>query len=172
MNKILPLVTLVFLSAPAFAMVQSTIAGNAKNTVQEPEHIENIEVWGQKTKPQLKREFELAKMEFIEIFNALNDIHKFEVVCERRRPVGSHIAVRECESRYIKDERAFLIGLAFNLRPKDRQFVRGPTDATVKLNTEHERRQGYQHLAKLIQESDELRAQWQKLEALSAKIND
>lgn len=170
MKRILIAATLFIVCHPALSMLYQ-----APEPKHEPEHIERIEVLGQKTKPQLQREFLQAKLDFLDLFNELNDIEKFTVDCHYHRPVGSRIAKKECEPRYVKEERAYLISLAFAVRTGNLNYargVRGPTDAVVRLNTEHQRRQAYRHLAKLIQENEGLQKKWEKLAALDDLIND
>ncbi len=128
--------------------------------------IEAIEVRGQRAKPQLVKEFQLAKLDFIELYNELNDKPLYKVICEYRRPVGTKIAVKECEPRYVKYERASLISTAIL------SGNRMPSDEMVELFTTTQRLAGFEHVAELVKNNDELKARWLKLETLNDKIGN
>lgn len=53
---------------------------------------EKFEILGQKTKPQLQREFNKAKFDFLDMYHEINEVAKFDVLCSYHRPIGSKIA--------------------------------------------------------------------------------
>lgn len=72
---------------------------------QEPDSaaddvLEEITVYGEKTTLELKREYELAEEKFFNLYNELNDDWRFDVVCRREAPTGSHIKQQVCWTRY------------------------------------------------------------------------
>ena len=75
----------------------------------DKERVETIEVFGQKTTPQLKKAFDNQRFEFLELYNSINDVAKFDVICKYQKPIGSKIARKSCEPRYVKDFRAMKI---------------------------------------------------------------
>lgn len=50
----------------------------------DKERVETIEVFGQKTTPQLKKAFDNQRFEFLELYNSINDVAKFDVIVNTR----------------------------------------------------------------------------------------
>lgn len=134
--------------------------------------IENVEVVGQRTIPQLERQFRTQKFEFLELYNSLNEVAKFDVLCKWRKTLGSQIARKECEPRYLKDYRAMALlhssrgtGVDFN------QAMR-LDDATITFLTEDTRQESYEHVAALVATHPELMNEFIKLLDLHDTIEE
>lgn len=67
--------------------------------------IEEIEVTGRASRLQLRSEIEFAEKRMFALFNELNDIKEFEIVCQSVMATGSRIAGRECVPTYMKRKR-------------------------------------------------------------------
>ena len=72
----------------------------------DKQNYETIDVVGEKTSPQLKRAFDKQRFEFLELYNSINEVAKFDVICKYHKPIGSQIARKSCEPRYVKDFRS------------------------------------------------------------------
>lgn len=134
----------------------------------DKERVENIEVFGQKTTPQLKRAFDKQRFEFLELYNSINEIAKFDVICKYLKPIGSQIARKSCEPRYVKDFRVMQIqtsstGVGIDLN-------RLPSDDDIRFLTNDTREEAFEHVAALIATHPELFDSFSKLDALHQRI--
>lgn len=55
----------------------------------------NLKYLDKKTKPQLQREFNKAKFDFLDMYHEINEVAKFDVLCSYHRPIGSKIAKKK-----------------------------------------------------------------------------
>jgi hypothetical protein len=94
MNKFESFVAVLVLSSGL------TVTLNAQATKEED--VEIIEIVGQFSVAQWGKIADQAKMDFYELFNELNDIDKFRMVCKREKPMGSNIRRSVCEPMYFK----------------------------------------------------------------------
>ena len=172
MKRILCATSLLVFSHLTFATYSDGMSPDKQNAADTPERFEQIEVWGRRTKPQLIKDFMHARAEFYDMFNALNDNPKFDMLCHHRRPVGSNIAVEECEPRYMKEQRADLISLALATKSQNSDVAQTPHFSQLEAYTAQIKRDSHQKMAELIQQNSELRAQWEKLASLSARIKE
>ncbi|TKB02094.1 hypothetical protein E5672_16475 [Alteromonas portus] len=137
----------------------------AKN---DKENVEQVEILGQKTTPQLKKAFDDQRFEFLELYNSINDVAKFDVVCRYQKPIGSNIARKSCEPRYVKDFRAMKVQSSSTSPGID--FNRLPSDDHVRFLTSNTRPEAFEHVAALIATHPELFDSFEKLDALHQRI--
>ena len=138
----------IFLSADINAMQQ-----------QSSDAIERITVTGQRSEHHYKRQLELAQMDFIESYNALNTISNFSIDCHPRANIGSHIKKMECLPRYFNRELGY----------QAQAFMQGASSRNnsnaeyVSFITQNKKLKFEKHIAKLSQESAELQRKLEKV---------
>lgn len=151
------------------AALSLVLASSFQVTAQnDKERVETIEVFGQKTTPQLKRAFDKQRFEFLELYNNINEIAKFDVICKYEKPIGSKIARKSCEPRYVKDFRAMKIQTSSTGVGID--FNRLPSDDEIRFLTNDTREEAFEHVAALIATHPELFDSFSKLDALHQRI--
>ncbi|MEC9430795.1 MAG: hypothetical protein VX781_15505 [Pseudomonadota bacterium] len=145
------------------------LAASFQVTAQnDKERVETIEVFGQKTTPQLKRAFDNQRFEFLELYNSINEVAKFDVICKYQKPIGSKIARKSCEPRYVKDFRAMKIQASSTGPGID--FERLPSDGDIRFLTNDTREEAFEHVAALVATHPELLESFEKLDALHQRI--
>ena len=81
----------------------------AQNEVGEgaaaDETVDEITVYGEKSLPKLKLEYEAAELNFYNLYNDINDDYRYDVICREEAPTGSHIKQRVCWPRYELEAR-------------------------------------------------------------------
>ena len=151
------------------AALSLALAASFQVTAQnDKERVESIEVFGQKTTPQLKKAFDNQRFEFLELYNSINDVAKFDVICKYQKPIGSKIARKSCEPRYVKDFRAMKIQTSSTGTGID--FNRLPSDDHIRFLTSDTREEAFEHVAALIATHPELFDSFSKLDALHQRI--
>ena len=154
--------TLSFLSAGVFA--QTDKPESDKRTV------ETIEVTGQKTIAQLKKAFDKQRFEFLDLYNTINEVAKYDMLCSWHRPVHTRIAQKSCEPRYLKDFRAMAIRMSQTEPGID--FNRLPSDDHIKFLTRLQREDAFEHVAALVATHPELYDSFAQLDALHQHIEE
>ena len=134
----------------------------------DKKRVESIEVFGQKTTPQLKRALDNQRFEFLELYNSINEVAKFDVICKYQKPIGSKIARKTCEPRYVKDFRAMKIQASSTGPGID--LNRLPSDDEIRFLTNDTREEAFEHVAALIATHPELFDSFEKLDALHQRI--
>ncbi|AXT38440.1 hypothetical protein D1814_07015 [Alteromonas sp. BL110] len=134
----------------------------------DKERVESIEVFGEKTTPQLKKAFDKQRFEFLELYNSINETAKFDVICKYEKPIGSQIARKSCEPRFVKDFRAMKIrtsstGVGIDLN-------RLPSDDDIRFLTKDTREEAFEHVAALVATHPDLFDSFSKLDALHQRI--
>jgi hypothetical protein len=129
---------------------------------------ETIDVVGEKTSPQLRREFDKLRFEFLELYNSINDVAKFDVICKYHKPIGSQIARKNCEPRYVKEFRAMMTQTSSTGPGID--FNRLPSDDHIRFLTNDKREEAFEHVAALIATHPELFDSFTKLDAIHQRI--
>ncbi|MDO6627024.1 hypothetical protein [Alteromonas stellipolaris] len=130
---------------------------------------EQFEVLGQKTKPQLQREFDKAKFDFLDMYHEINEVAKFDVLCSYHRPLGSKIAKKTCEPRYVRTARAMYIQASMGT---EIELSRLPSDDMIRFLTKQTREESYEHVAALVMTNPELNKSFAKLEFLHSRLNE
>ena len=154
--------TVFLLSASGFALAQTDKPESDK------ESMERIEVAGQKTIAQLKNAFDKQRFEFLDLYNTINETAKYDVLCSYHRPIGSKIAKKQCEPRYLKDFRALTMQ-TWSTQPGI-DFNRLPNDDTLRFLTKDTRKDAFKHVAALVATHPELYESFSKLDALHQRI--
>ncbi|WP_260563500.1 hypothetical protein [Alteromonas sp. KS69] len=131
---------------------------------------EKFEILGQKTKPQLQREFNKAKFDFLDMYHELNEVAKFDVLCSYHRPIGSKIAKKTCEPRYVKTAREMYIQAMSTGTGID--LSRLPSDQMIKFLTKQTREESYEHVLALVMTNPELNKSFAKLELIHSRLNE
>lgn len=102
--KIILLASLVWFCCPAVIAQEppvETSISDAQETI-----IEEITVIGQQLLYSLKFEAIRAEDLKFELFNSLNSTDDFDITCEMRAPINSHIKRRFCDVNYMKEAQA------------------------------------------------------------------
>jgi len=134
----------------------------------DKQKLETIDVTGEKSTPQLERAFNKQRLAFIKLYNTINTDPQYDVICKWQKTIGSQIARKTCEPRYIKLYRAQTIqtwstgtGIDFN---------RLPNDDTLRFLTRNMRKDAYLHVAKLVETHPKLMDSFLKLDALHSRV--
>jgi len=130
--------------------------------------IESIEVFGQKTTPQLERAFDKQRFEFLALYNSINNVAQFDVICKYQKTIGSKIARKNCEPRYLKDFRA--MAMQTSSTTGYIEFNRLPSDDQIRFLTKVKREEAFEHVAALIATHPELYDSFTKLDAINQRI--
>ena len=69
------------------------------------EPIEEITVVGQKSLARLRLRISEKETEIYNFFNANNSSPRLDIICIKRKPTGTHLLIRECEPRFLKQLR-------------------------------------------------------------------
>ena len=154
--------TALLLSASGVALAQTDKPDSDKK------NIERIEVTGQKTIAQLKKAFDKQRFEFLDLYNTVNETAKYDMLCSYERTIGSKIAKKQCEPRYLKDFRAMAIQTSSD--SPGINFERLPTDDHLQFLTKEKREKAFEHVAALIATHPELYESFSKLDALHQRI--
>lgn len=157
----LALVVLASLSSQAFAQL-------------DKKGIERIEVLGQQTMPQLERAFEQQRFAFLELYNSINEVAKFDMICSTVKQTGSQIARKECEPRYLKSFRALMVQAAGNTSTNNSRMSidlgRLASNDDLAFLIKETREESHEHVAALIATHPELFESFVKLDAINQKI--
>jgi len=150
----------------AFALLTLGLIAGFSSATSAQTGMERIEVRGERTKHYFEKQLEKAQFEFIDTYNALNDIPNFNIYCETRRPIGTKIHKKECLPQFFRETMAreasaYLMGAS---------KVYQPERAVILSSTE--RKAFHAHLEKLATESDELLAKLVAVAELKQKIED
>ncbi|HCS81567.1 MAG TPA: hypothetical protein DIV42_10420 [Alteromonas macleodii] len=168
MNRILK----KHLALSAALALFSLTSGHAMAQLDK-QKVERIDVVGQKTTPQLVTAFEQERFAFLELYNEINNVAKFDMICHRSKPTGSQIVRKHCEPRYLKSYRAMMIQKASNTSTSDNTYINFgllPHDDDIKFLTKNTREENHDHVAALIATHPELWESFKKLDAIHRKI--
>ena len=129
--------------------------------------MEEVTVLGQMSTFQLNKAVVRARLDFWDLYNSLNDVDEYRVVCEKVAATGTKIKKLQCAPAYYHDtaRRLTYERSAQNLRrgaggtigmrpPSQRNFV---SEATVK------KREADAHMIALIEEHPSLRKKFEYL---------
>jgi hypothetical protein len=158
----------------AAALTLGVFSSGALAQTDKPESdkrtVETIEVTGQKTIAQLKKTFDKQRFEFLDLYNTINEVAKYDMLCSWRRPVHTRIAQKSCEPRYLKDFRAMAIRMSQTGPGID--LNRLPSDDHIKFLTRLQREDAFEHVAALVATHPELYESFSKLDALHQHIEE
>ncbi|MFL2873600.1 MAG: hypothetical protein ACJZ8M_09750 [Pseudohongiellaceae bacterium] len=68
--------------------------------------IEEIQVLGTRTLYSIRMEIVDEENKIFSMFNELNSDDRFDILCDKIAPTGSHIQQRVCEPRFVTETRA------------------------------------------------------------------
>ena len=157
--------TVLLLSTSGFALAQTDKPESNKKSM------ERIEVPGQKTIAQLEIVFDKQRFEFLDLYNTINETAKYDVLCSYHRPIGSMIAKKQCEPRYLKDFRAIATQTAaMSSSYPGLDISRLPTDDHIVFLTKDQREDAFEHVAALVATHPELYESFSKLDTLHQRI--
>jgi hypothetical protein len=117
-----------------------------KDTAAE-ETVDEITVYGEKSLPKLKLEYEAAELNFYNLYNDINDDRRFDVICREEAPTGSHIKQRVCWPRYELEARE---------QEGKSNFFRGYTDPGMAAEELFIKKKMREQIAKLAEEDPRL----------------
>jgi hypothetical protein len=78
---------------------------DTKITASAPRPIERITVIGQQSLSNLRLRISEKETEIYSFFNSNNSSPRLDIICIKRRPTGTHLLIRECEPRFLKQLR-------------------------------------------------------------------
>lgn len=109
MNRVLRLVLLLFVVCELISPVvlaQETEPSQEAEPTTQTRPIEEITVVGEQTFYTLRLEIEAAEEEVFAKFNELNSDDDFDIRCTREVYAGSHLPVRDCMPKFLRDAQA------------------------------------------------------------------
>jgi hypothetical protein len=148
------------------ALLSLSVYGNQQSS--QDDDVENITVYGQRSLPDIIKKIEKTRVRFYDELNALNDIPKFEMICSMVKPVGSNIAKRECEPRYMKEAKARVTQQNVAMRGNI-DISNNPSNSQITMETKREQIAYQKHIQKLLIENPELQTTFIELQNLVAK---
>ena len=159
------------LSTALILSASSVVLAQVDKPESDKQSMERIEVTGQKTIAQLKKAFDKQRFEFLDLYNTINETAKYDMLCSYERTIGSKIAKKQCEPRYLKDFRAIATQTAAMSSSKPGLDIsRLPTDDHIVFLTKDQREDAFEHVAALIATHPELYDSFSKLDALHQRI--
>lgn len=96
-NSISKVTLLVFMTS---LTVASPAFADEKTSSSE---MEEVTVYGEKSLLNLKRALIKAEDTAFDLFNSLNTDYRYDIQCEKRKPLGSNIPRRICYPNYINE---------------------------------------------------------------------
>ncbi len=122
--------------------------------------LEEIEVRGQRSVGQLQKIVLEARLDFWDVYNTLNTIDEFKVICEKRASAGTNLKKTRCVPRYFSDKMSELTQQQFLQRGAGGP---PPTEFNVILETKGKKAEADRHMIKLIEEYPSLRRKYETL---------
>ena len=135
---------------------------------QSDTDIENITVYGQRSLADIERKIDKTRVRFYEELNALNNIPKFEMICEVIKPVGSMIAKRTCEPRYMKEAKARVTQQNVAMRGNI-DLGNNPSDSQISMEAKRDQLAYQKHIQTLLLANPELQSTFIELQDLIGK---
>ena len=99
----IPCILLGLMTSIVSAQVSDSI--DTKITASAPRPIEGITVIGQQSLANLRLRIGEKETEIYNFFNSNNSSPRFDIICTKRTPTGTHLLIRECEPRFLKQLR-------------------------------------------------------------------
>lgn len=132
-----------------------------------PRSYDIAEAIDEKTTPQLKHAFDEQRFAFLALFNRISETAQTDMVCQYHKPIGSQVGRKSCEPRYVKDFRSML-----EQTPSQHgiDMSRLPTNEHVRLLTQDEREEVFEHVSALIATHPELYQSFSKLDAIHQRM--
>lgn len=150
LSRSLKLVLLSF----SLAAASSAIAINS-TPIPENEDAEYVEVVNKMPIYRLERLVFEAKMDFYKVFNEINDIKDYHIICNRVNKTGSNFKRHQCEPYYFKEKRAELRRQLGNY-DIGRMAAIALSEQEVAAATKDTKADADAHTIKLIEENPEL----------------
>lgn len=122
--------------------------------------LEEIEVRGQKSVGQLQKVVLEARLDFWDVYNTINSIDEYRVVCEKRASIGTGIKKTRCVPRYFSEKMSELTQQQFLQRGAGGP---PPTERNVILETKGTKAAADRHMIKLIEQNPSLRKKYETL---------
>ena len=121
----------------------------------------------QKSIPQLKHAFDKQRFAFLSLFKSISETAKSDMICRYHKPVGSQVASKNCEPRYVSDFRSML-----EQKPSQSgiDINRLPSDEHLRLLTQDTREESFEHVAALIATHPELYQSFTRLDDIHQRM--
>ena len=141
------------------ASADSSAAGNS---------LEEITVYGRKSSAEMAILFKQAQFDFLDVYNNLNTVDEFRVVCEKRATTGSKFKKDHCEPVYYTKA----AGDAFQDAVGTKQIRRdgaggfaglGPSGQAISNATRAKQKEAIQHMISLVESNPALRKKYDEL---------
>lgn len=134
-----------------------------EQTKQKEQDVERIEVVNKVPVYRLKALALEAKMDFYDMFNKINDVREYQIICTRVSQPGSNIKRNQCEPYYFKEKRAEL-KRQFSNNDISRTISVAVSEQQVAAATKEIKAQADEHTIKLIQENPALMERYLEFE--------
>ena len=99
----IPCILIGLMTSIVSAQVSDSI--DTKITASAPRPIEGITVIGQQSFANLRLRISEKETEIYNFFNSNNSSPRLDIICTKRTPTGTHLLIRECEPRFLKQLR-------------------------------------------------------------------
>lgn len=162
---------LLLLASISFANSASLLSEpmqNVPETKQKPVEAEDeIEVIGVNNNFSLyylRKQIEVAEIDFYDAFNALADNEKFKIKCSNQKATGSNIKTKVCHPQYVINRMAQEYQDAWQIavsRTSPGELPQGasfPTLKGIEFGLKEEREASLKYVAALVEKHPELRA--------------
>lgn len=148
-------------------LVFSTVVNSAASDTQTNSEYENIIVESKVPLLYYKKQFEMAELDFYELYNSLADEPKFKMVCNKRRVTGSHIKRTFCYPQFWLNQSAQASQEAFSNTDTNllRQgIVKNPPSVdTIEFLSTRDRKAALVYVEKLVKAHPKLYQQLLKM---------
>lgn len=159
-----------YLTFPSIILILSAVFSNVGYSAsQSPDknEYENIIVESKVPLLYYKKQFEMAELDFYELYNSLVDEPKFKMVCDKRRITGSHIKRTFCYPQFWLNQSAQASQEAFSNTDTSllRQgIVRNPPSIdTIEFLSSRDRKEALVYVEKLVMKHPKLYQQLLKM---------
>ncbi|MEL7448685.1 MAG: hypothetical protein AAFN78_05720 [Pseudomonadota bacterium] len=121
-----------------------------------PSYEDEIKVLGQMNRYQLGRAVVRARLDFWDVYNALNDVDEYRIICERVEYTGSKLRKLRCEPVYYRE-------MSRQLTQRSLQLQAGFNPASQRSINSHVKKKKEEadaYMIGLIEENPELWRKW------------
>lgn len=131
----------------------------------DAEYVDEIEVFGQMTTVQLGKLVVEARLDFWELYNSMNTVDEFRVVCDRRAPTGSNLKKLSCMPMYYSEKATELTWQRSLLYMRAERGIglRTPNQRNFVNMTKRKKKEADAHMIALIEDNPALREKYEFL---------
>lgn len=136
----------------------------AKSQTNDEQVMEEVIVQGQKTTIQLSKAVVQARLDFWDMYNSLNDIEEYRVVCEKVAATGTNIKKLQCAPQYYHDKaRELTYNRSASTLSRKKIGLSPPSHRTFVAASLQKKKEADEHMIALIEKHPELRRRFEFL---------